>query len=263
MTWGGGAVQTNPAVYIVYWGWNGNDPAGEAAYQQSFFSSIGGTAWPASQTQYCENATALGTTCTAGPYAGNPSGVLKGTWADNTDPIPNSPTDADIQAEAVRAAAHFGNTTAASNASTQYVVDTPHGNSTSGFNTSWCAYHGMASSSFGGLSYTDFPYIPDAGANCGQNFVNSGSAGDLDGVSIVGGHEFAESVTDPDPGYGWTDTIGAETGDKCAWISFGPGAATDVSTGGGSFAVQSLWSNDDNSGAGGCVTYYASPADQH
>ncbi len=263
MTWGGGAVQTNPAVYIVYWGWNGNDPAGEAAYQQSFFSNIGGGTWPASQTQYCENASGVGTTCTTGPYAGNPGGLLKGTWADNTNPIPNSPTDADIQAEAVRAAAHFGNTTAASNASTQYIVDTPHGNSTSGFNTSWCAYHGMAGSSYGGLSYTDFPYIPDAGANCGQNFVNSGSAGALDGVSIVGGHEFAESVTDPNPGYGWTDSVGAETGDKCAWISVGPGAGTDVSAGGTSYAVQSLWSNNDNSGAGGCVTYYASPSNQH
>jgi hypothetical protein len=263
MTWGGGAVQTNPSVYIVYWGWNGSDPAGEAAYQQSFFTNIGGTTFPASQTQYCENATGVGTTCTTGPFAGNPSGLLKGTWSDGTNPIPTSPTDADIQAEAVRAAAHFANTTAASNASTQYVIDTPHGNSTSGFNTQWCAYHGMASSSYGGLSYTNFPYIPDAGANCGQGFVNSGTAGNLDGVSIVGGHEFAEAVTDPNPGLGWTDTTGAETGDKCAWISFGPGAATDVSAGGSSYAVQSLWSNNDNSGAGGCVTFYASPSNQH
>jgi len=263
MTWGGGAVQTSPAVYIVYWQWNGRDPSGQAPYQQNFFNSIGGTTWPASQTQYCENATGVGTTCTTGPFVGNPAGVLKGTWSDNTNPIPNSPTDADIQAEAARAAAFFGNTTAASNANTQYIIDTPQGNSTSGFNTQWCAYHGMASSSAGGLSYTDFPYQTDAGANCGQNFVNSGSAGLLDGVSIVGGHEFAEAATDPNPGLGWTDSVGAETGDKCAWISIGPGAATDVSTAGGSFAVQSLWSNNDNSGAGGCVTFYASAGNQH
>src|SRR5581483_5726673 len=128
---------------IVYWQWNGRDPSGQAPYQQNFFNSIGGTTWPASQTQYCENATGVGTTCTTGPFVGNPAGVLKGTWSDNTNPIPNSPTDADI------------------------------------------------------------PYQTDAGANCGQNFVNSGSAGLLDGVSIVGGHEFAEAATDPNPGLGW------------------------------------------------------------
>jgi serine protease len=103
------------------------------------------------------------------------------------------------------------------------------------------------------LSYTDFPYIPDAGGSCGQNFVNSGSAGTLDGVSIVGGHEFAESETDPNPPTGWTDTIGAEDGDKCAWIQVGPGAIANITISTGKFAVQSLWSNKANQGAGGCV----------
>src|SRR5438445_13186383 len=37
MSSGGGTVQTNPAVYIVFWGWGGRDPSGQAAYQQSFF----------------------------------------------------------------------------------------------------------------------------------------------------------------------------------------------------------------------------------
>jgi serine protease len=266
MSSGGGTIQPNPAVYIVYWGWNGRDPSGQQAYQEKFFNGIGGSTWAASQTQYCQNATNLGMTCTTGPFVGNPSGVLKGTWADNTNAVPNSPADADVAAEAARAASHFGNTTAASNASTQYIIDTPQGNSTSGFNTQWCSYHGWNNAS-GGFSYTNFPYISDAGTNCGKNFVNSGGAGLLDGVSIVGGHEYAESVTDPGVGannnFGWTDTVGAETGDKCAWIQVGPGASTNVSTGTGSFAVQSLWSNSANSGAGGCVTYYASASNQH
>jgi hypothetical protein len=256
MTSGGGPIQTSAAVYIVFWGWNGSDPAGMGTYQQNFFNGVGGTGWNASQTQYCENtADPVGATCGSGStYVGNPTGVLKGTWSDNTNAVPSSPDDAAIAGEAVRAAAHFGNTTAASNGSTQYIIDTPHGNSTSGFNTSWCAYHSIVSSQYGGLTYTDFPYIPDAGANCGQNFVNSGSAGNLDGVSIVGGHEFAETETDPGAGNGWLDTSGAETGDKCAWISSGAGASTDVSMSTGTFAVQSLWSNSANSGAGGCVS---------
>ncbi len=255
MTYAGGAIQSSPAVYIVFWGWNGNDPSGQAAYQERFFQGAGGSAWNSSQTQYCDSsADPVGLTCAAGAtHVGNPSGLLKGTWSDNTNPVPANPTDADIQAEAVRAAANFGNTGAASNANTQYIIDTPQGNSTSGFATSWCAYHGSASSSYGALSYTDFPYITDAGTSCGENFVNAGSAGLLDGVSIVGGHEFAESETDTNPPSGWTDIAGAETGDKCAWIQAGPGAAADVSLSTGSFAVQSLWSNAANAGAGGCA----------
>jgi serine protease len=260
-----GPIQTAAAVYIVFWGWNGVDPAGMAARQQSFFNGVGGSTWNASQTQYCQTAGGpLNSTCPSnGIFVGNPTGVLKGTWSDNTNAVPASPDDNAIQAEAVRAAAHFGNTTSASNASTQYVIDTPHGNSTAGFNTQWCSYHGIASSSYGGLAYTDFPYIPDAGTNCGQNFVNAGSAGTLDGVSIVGGHEFAETETDPGAGTGWYDTAGAETGDKCAWISAGPGASTNVTLSTGSFAVQSLWSNNANGGAGGCSVYYAGPGNQH
>lgn len=255
MTYASGPIQSAPAVYIVFWGWT-SDPAGVASYQEAFFNGAGGSQWNQSQTQYCNQTTdPLGTTCAAGAtHVGNPTGLLKGTWSDNTNAVPQSPDDAAIQAEAARAAAHFGNTTATSNASAQYIIDTPHGNSTTGFGTQWCAYHGMVASGYGGLSYTDFPYIPDAGSSCGQNIVNSGSAGLLDGVSIVGGHEFAESETDPSPPNGWTDTIGAETGDKCAWIQAGPGAVTDVTLSSGTFAVQSLWSNAANSGLGGCVS---------
>ena len=80
-------------------------------------------------------------------------------------------------------------------------------------------------SSNGLLSYTLIPYIPDAGSSCGQNFVNSGSAGTLDGVTIVEGHEYAETVTDQFPNGGWLDSGGSEIGDKCAWISSGQGVA--------------------------------------
>jgi hypothetical protein len=256
MTYGGGPVETAPRVYIVFWGWNGNDPSGQAAYQERFFQGAGGSAWNSSQTQYCNaSGDPVGLTCAPGAaHVGNPSGLLAGTWSDNTNAVPANPDDAALQAEAARAAANFGNTTAASNANTQYIIDTPHGNSTSGFATQWCAYHGSANTSYGALSYTDFPYITDAGASCGENFVNADAAGVLDGVSIVGGHEFAESETDVNPPSGWTDTAGAETGDKCAWISIGPGASTDVTLSTGTFAVQSLWSNAANAGAGGCVS---------
>ena len=45
--------------------------------------------------------------------------------------------------------------------------------------------------------------------------------GTLDGVSIVEGHEYAETITDQNPAGGWTDPSGSETGGKCAWITPG------------------------------------------
>ena len=243
MRYSGGAVNTHPGVYIVFWGWHGQDPSGEAAYQKRFFEGVGGSAWNSSQTQYCNSATANLVCPKGAKHVGNQTGVLLGTWADNRNPVPWQPTDLDIQAEASRAASHFHRSTIAANANIQYVIDTPEGNSTNGFGTKWCAYHGYFTSTYGGLSYTNFPYITDGGASCGEDFVNKGSIGILDGVSIVAGHEFAESETDVAPSSGWTDAVGAETGDKCAWITVGPGAAADVHLSTGTFAVQSLWSN--------------------
>ena len=268
----GGRVQASPAVYIVYWGWNGSDPSGQAAYQEAFFNGVGGSDWNASQTQYCSGATSLqsvpsenektpdgvtvGSSCPGGAtFVGNPTGMLHGTWSDDTNPVPAAPTDADIAAEAVRAAAFFGNTSAASNLSAQYFVDTPHGNSSFGFtNGDWCAYHAAAlGTAYGDISYTDFPYITDVGANCGENAVNAGPAGLLDGVSVTAGHEFAETETDPVPYAAWADNTHQETGDKCEWIWKGPGSLHDITLSTGTFAVQSLWSNAANAGAGGCV----------
>jgi len=88
----------------------------------------------------------------------------------------------------------------------------------------------------------DLPYITDTGSSCGEDSVN-GSSGTLDGVSIVEGHELAEAITDPLLN-AWYDSAGAEIGDKCAWINL-----HNISTSGGSFAVQPLWNN----AVGGCA----------
>ena len=270
LTYGDGPVQSSAAVYIVYWGWNGNDPSGQAAYQEAFFNGIGGSDWNASQTQYCQGASNVvdlgvhsselprgvyaGSSCPSGAtFVGNPTGVLHGTWTDNTNAVPTHPTQVDIEAEAIRAAAFFGNTTAASNQSAQYIIDTPTGNSSSGFGTSWCAYHAADATAYGDIAYTNFPYLTDAGSSCGENAVNAGSAGLLDGVSIAGGHEFAETETDPLPLSGWADQQGMENGDKCAWIRSGQGRMHNITLSTGTFAIQTLWSNAANLGAGGCV----------
>jgi serine protease len=251
----GMGVETTPSVYVIFYGsqWS-NDPSGEAALVESFLSGVGGSSWLNSVTQYCEGVASGTITCgSAGTRAGNPTGILAGVWSDNGAAAPSSPTQSQLAAEAVAAATHFGNTTQASNASAQYVIATSTGHNSSGFGTQYCAYHSTASSSFGYVAYTNLPYITDAGASCGANFNGLGANA---GITIVEGHEMAETITDQFPNVGWLDSRGGENGDKCAWISSGQGASAFVTISTGVFPVQSLWSNAFNSGSGGCVLSY-------
>ena len=256
----GGAIETSAAVYIDYWGpqWAGGFSTGGYTsaqaqnYVQSFFSNVGGSSWANSTTQYCQGVAGGTTVCPSGAaHPTNPKGELAGTWNDTTA-LPSTVRDADIAKAALRAMTHFGYS-----ANANYMVFTPSGHSTNGFKTTYCAYHSSTSSSSGAVSFTYMPYQPDAATSCGMNFVNgtnnSFGNGYFDGFSIVGGHEYGETITDPFPSSGWLDGSGAENGDKCAWISSGQGAAANIGLGGNTFAVQSLWSNAFNSGAGGCV----------
>lgn len=252
---GGIGVETAPKIYIIRWGsqWS-SDPSGEAAILQAFLGGVGGSSWLNSVTQYCQGVAAGTTNCgTSGTHAGNQTGMLAGVWLDNASSAPRHPTQSQLAAEAVKAAAHFGNTTAASNASVQYVIATSHGNSSSGFGTQYCAYHSSTTSTSGNVAYTNLPYITDAGASCGANFAGLGANA---GITIVEGHELGETISDQFPSTGWIDGSGAENGDKCAWISSGQGASANVAFSTGTFPVQSLWSNAFNNHAGGCVLSY-------
>ena len=252
LSYHGGAVETAPKIYLVLWGsqWNNNDPSGEVAILESFYGGVGGSSWLNSVTQYCQGVASGTVFCKgAGTPAGNQSGIFAGYWYDNAASAPSRPNQSQLATEAANAAAHFGNTTAASNASVQYVIATATGNNASGFGTQYCAWHSSTSSSSGNIAYTNLPYITDAGGSCGANFNGLGAKA---GITIVGGHEMAETITDQFPNSGWLDANGAENGDKCAWSS----ATSDQPMGGSDYPVQPLWSNAANSGAGGCVLLY-------
>ena len=86
-----------------------------------------------------------------------------------------------------------------------------------------------------------------------NNGFDSYGHGIFDGVSIVAGHEWAETLTDPHMN-AWYDSKGftGETGDKCTW------PVGNIGFGGDYYAVQSLWSNND----GACVLAGAPSKDQ-
>ncbi|MGE5292315.1 MAG: putative Ig domain-containing protein [Micromonosporaceae bacterium] len=281
-----GVTTGHEKVYLVVYGsqWgtagtnsNGDttlsgDRSGEAPYLQELMKGLGtnGELWSGVMTQYCEGVAAGSQTCPASAaHVAYPTGgsVLAGVWVDESAASPSQATGHQLGVEAVNAAAHFGNTSAAANRDAQYVIMSPTGANPDGWlSNGFCAWHdyngdstlsgGAVSSPYGDIAFTNLPYITDAGASCGQNFVNSG--GTLDGVSIVEGHEYAETITDQNPAGGWTDSSGAENADKCAWISPGTsGGGFDLSLATGSFAMQTTWGNDGNGGAGACQASHA------
>jgi hypothetical protein len=255
MAYFGGPVLTSPKVYLVFWGWGGagKDPNHVDTILTNFFKGVGGSAWEGVVTQYYETVGGKNINIK------NPTGQLAGVWYD-TAAIHDNLSAADYAASASRAVAHFN--AGKPNPNANYFVATPKKYNDAGFNAGdYCAYHDYTTKATypkatAGIAFTVMPYIPNAGAGCGQGFVNT--PGTNDGVTIVGGHEFLEAVTDPrvedGSNGGWFDTIGNENADKCAWVEVGPGIPTNVKFSTGTYPVQGTWSNNALDGTGACAT---------
>lgn len=274
------------------------DPDGAGRRMADWVAQMGGTQWAQVSTQYFQNGPA------GEEHITNPSNVLGGIWADDRGPADLSKTSSesepgsgntytDLAAEAARAAKHFGVTDLAN---ADFVIAQPQQFSDpNAYASGYCAFHdytepslegGIYNGIASGISYTNMPYVlkidSENGANdCGENAVNSGPEGKLDGISIVLGHEIEETITDPGAEDilgsgesqqnlgGWYDTVDAnENGDKCAWVGEPlvgglpgqpnvvpvPGAMGDIAGNRGTkFAVQSLWSNEAAGGTGYCA----------
>jgi serine protease len=287
LSYGGGidgiGVQSGHSkVYIVVygnqWGTKGtdangnatftNDPSGAAPVAQMMFKGIGtgNELWSADLTQWCDgpNVTAGATSCPSNanfvPYQSG--GVLAGVWYDNSAASPATASGAQLAQEAINAAAHFGNTTAASNRDAYYIIMSPTGTNPDSYQGAYCAWHdyngdtsltgGAVSSPYGDVAFSNQPYNTDSGQGCGVNFVNSGSAGTLDGYTMTLGHEWHEMMSDQNPAGGWTNHTGSsyngqENSDECAWIAAGTaGGAANVTMGNGTYTEQASWSNDTN-----------------
>ena len=255
LAYGGGPVQHSPKVYLLLWGPTWSGTGSDTQFLHAFYSGLGTASdnWSTVTGQYSDG-------------SGHPSfsgAVLAGVFQDTSTPAGTGPggsvDPSDLNAEAD---AFVHNQHIADTANAQVMIASQSGTC---FDDGWvgqpkscsdqptqvyCGWH--TNSTSGGETFTNLPYTLDAGVNCGENFVNNGTAGRYDGYSIVGGHEYAETITDPQPSSGWFDASdnvsGGENGDKCAWggelwgpLGSDPYGNVTLST--GSFAMQSLWSN--------------------
>jgi hypothetical protein len=242
----GGPVQHTPHVYLLLWGpnWQACSPTcgADYAYLYYLYDGLGVSpqdTWSTITSQYGD--------ASGHPTFGN--SVFMGAYQDISAP-PATVTQDALAAEADSLTSVVGTDPT----DAQVVVASQTGTCFSdGFagncgmpdaGGAYCAWHTYTNS---GLPFTNLPYQPDAGSLCGENYVNAGASGTFDGFGLSGGHEYAESITDPFPDTGWTDPADtSEIGDKC---TFGNDPAGDVALFTGTFAMQSLWSN----AAGRCV----------
>ena len=230
LTFFGGLTQHSPHVYLLLWGPNWTaDPSQFATYQylSAFYSGLGVQPqdnWSAITSQYGDGNT----------YPSFSGSVYQGASFDVSTP-PTGATQQDIAAEADAFASSAG---IADSADAQIVVATQSGTCPFQFYApSTClgsgSYTDCAWHSYSNEPYISLPYLLDSNS-CGANVVQN----QYDGFSLLGGHEYAEAITDPYLNAWYDSNSSGEIGDKCQWMNLGVIA---LST--GSFAMQPLFSN--------------------
>lgn len=265
LEYGGGPVVTGkPKVYLIFWGptWGKvstdsrgdltftGDRYGAAPWLQEMFKGLGtgGELWSGVMTQYCQGVAIGATSCpNTAPHVGYPSGgALAWAYYDNRS-APGSPSRDQIAAEAYGAALLIGDFSP----SAQYFILSPSGMHPDGFNTPgwkvWCGWHKYVARP-GGPAFTNLPYVMDIGTGyCGMGQILGSTTPLLDGYTVTASHEYAETLTDPQPLSGWDDPADGpqgENGDKCPpeWgTASGP---VDIATATGTFGLSATWSND-------------------
>jgi hypothetical protein len=249
----GGPVMLTSSVYNIYW----VPPPHviSSTYQQlidRWFSDVGGSSMYGINSQYYEDSPPS--------YVQNVA-TLGGSWLDTGNPYPHAGTgsdpltDADIQAEVVRAIAANGWPNGGTNA--MFMVFTAKGVESCADPTDctigtahpvYCAYHWyFFSGNSDVIIYANMPYggtwLSGYRYSCGYANPSPNNDEDADVEISTASHEEFEAVTDF-VGNAWYDSSGEEIGDKCAY-TYGAVAAdgSNVVINGNPYHVQQEWSN--------------------
>ncbi|MBI3770715.1 MAG: hypothetical protein HY271_19780 [Deltaproteobacteria bacterium] len=240
LTYHGGDLVQNVAVFILFWGpeWQTDaEHQAAAASLRTMYHQLGGSEYGCSWQEFALPGSPIG----GGSYAGD-------------EIIPTPPVspgqqldDADIQARILTEVQAHRAPDATDD--TFYVVVPPKGvpviaggeTGCGGTNFTFCGYHDSFASGGKRLRYTVLPYpCSSGGATCFVDFQESV----VPSFQAVGSHELSETVTDPDQppvgGSGWFDD---HSGDEDADICASDTCLVDLPVGVDAFTVNSLWSN--------------------
>jgi flagellar hook protein FlgE len=237
----GGPVLNDPNGANVYYIWYG-DWSGDTATTilTNMMKHVSGSRWNAINTTY------YGISGGVKTYVPNKINYVAATTDNYT--YGTALSDSQI-AQVVADAITSGRLPKDSNA-LYFVLTSKDVTATSGFCSQYCGWHNHAS-----LGGTDIKYsfVGNATTQCptgcaAPEIQASSPNGNLgaDGMASVIMHELVETVSDPDLN-AWSDLIGQENADKCAW-TFGTegsapnGAAYNTRFGTGYYLIQRNWS---------------------
>ena len=218
MAYWGGRVQVHPHIYLVYFGWDRPDafdyctpsrivegsikltlqcdPDGAGKRMADFVSQLGGTGWAGVQSQYYQVVQGQTT------HISNDKNQLAGIWIDDSNKTSPKISYHDMAAEAERAAAHFHVPDSQLINSNFVIVQPKHFSDPAAEKAGYCAFHDLINATVdptdykglkAGVPYTNMPYVLNQGAGCGENLVNQGPAGKLDGFTVALGHEIGRA----------------------------------------------------------------------
>ena len=242
MTNHGGKIMPYSTVKVIFWGpsW-ATSSDDKISGLDIFYSSIGGSGFMRSNTEYSGSNGAVGTAST-----------YQGHIVDPTSPSGGGSSSA-ILAEVCKQVT-AGNITVDASGNGYYAVytDLPRGNA------GYCAWHSSGSCGGKPVQFAFFWRL-DGDAGCDPGDTSGLHSQGLAALANVSAHELSEAVTDPASPGAWYDGSGNENADKCAW-SWGHPLVTFGS--GSQWKVQGNWSNNaykagtgysNRSGQPGCL----------
>ncbi len=277
----GGPVMATAKAFLIFWLPPNHSFASGNGGDATFETTIGNFFTDIHKSDYFDIATQYSGTCQGKPCSpqNTAAGVtLGGTWVD-TGAFPETVlSDADIQAEVLRALAQNPKWKQSVGLGAEFFVFLPEGvqECDNGVCSAvdFCAYHDAFTNNGADVIYAVMPQVHSIGAGCsfnsstatewspslGGNFSPSTTPNQVeaDWEIVPMSHEFFESVTDPlvSTTPAWFDPNGVsagdtEIGDHCDLMVGGDIAAngSNVTLGAHNYLVQQIWSN----GIPGCA----------
>jgi len=218
MTWHGGPIMPNSAVYPIYWGttWSAGDS--KVSGLDTFYTGFSGSNYAKTSDEY-----------TGGGGQVGPNNTVNPAKFDASPAPGHAPSVSTILAEVAK---EYPTPDAGGNGYYPVYVDTPRGGA------QYCAWHSYGT--VNGKSYVvAFFFNLDGDAGCDPQDSTTGHSEGLAALANVSAHELSEARTDKDAQGGWYDASGAENGDKCAWTF----NVASVKLGSTSWKLQGEWSN--------------------